>query len=556
MTHANFAYQPTLRQLLNAEALAEAQVSFGENLLDRSVSQVVSTLVLGTRPGSLYVNRPEALSGRSVSDLRELAGIIVISSVDNTVVAHPAAGSADIGSSAPLLHPVVSADAGLKRLINLATEAEVPLIVLPGFGDAGQIADDVRLAFLRLLKLNNTRLHAHLLTIVMEDGLEGLVEEVSNFLNRPVIIETSEFKLLASRNMSATPANQQQSIADEISKVVRQVLRGSERGDERDLIVQAVKVGRRLIAPIVLGESVVGYVSSMVRPNDDMDAIVEYLRPAALAAMVDFHERRKDSSVFAVTHRSLLKDLLSGHVLSAADQERLEQHYGLDLCDGMLVFAVEALNSSFKVIKIDAYLDDKVMLTEVEGTRAVVVPCFSSSERTWQQEAHDLVTKIKEALKSKNAGDAIVKVGAGRLAESSLDLPDSYREARQALIVGSMIHGDGEFVIDYGSLGVKRLLYLMIDHPELERFYQENLAPLEAYDEEWESELVPSLRVYLDHGANLNSAARALFIHRHTLRYRLEQIAEILKVDIDSQEVLLNLQISYQIRDMKGGGRK
>jgi purine catabolism regulator len=93
----------------------------------------------------------------------------------------------------------------------------------------------------------------------------------------------------------------------------------------------------------------------------------------------------------------------------------------------------------------------------------------------------------------------------------------------------------------------------MIDHPELERFYEENLAPLERYDQEYESELVSSLRVYLAQGANLNSAARALFVHRHTLRYRLEQIAEILKADIDSQEILLNLQIAFLIKDMKFG---
>ena len=68
--------------------------------------------------------------------------------------------------------------------------------------------------------------------------------------------------------------------------------------------------------------------------------------------------------------------------------------------------------------------------------------------------------------------------------------------------------------------------------------------------------LVDSLRVYLEHGANLNSTARGLFIHRHTLRYRLEQIADILKVDIDSQEVLLNLQVAFLIRDMKVGLKK
>jgi DNA-binding PucR family transcriptional regulator len=119
-----------------------------------------------------------------------------------------------------------------------------------------------------------------------------------------------------------------------------------------------------------------------------------------------------------------------------------------------------------------------------------------------------------------------------------------------------MMHGEGEFQIHYGELGLKRLLYLVIDHPEADRFYKETLALLEAYDEEWESELVDTLKVYLAEGANLNSAARALFIHRHTLRYRLEQIADILKVDIDSQEVLLNLNIAFLIREMKGQSEK
>jgi len=117
-----------------------------------------------------------------------------------------------------------------------------------------------------------------------------------------------------------------------------------------------------------------------------------------------------------------------------------------------------------------------------------------------------------------------------------------------------MIHKEREFSIGYGELGVKRLLYLIIDHPEVDRFYKEALSPLEAYDEEWETDLLDSLRVYVNEGANLNSTARALFIHRHTLRYRLEQIADILKVDIDSQEVLLNLQIAFLIRDMTHQG--
>lgn len=158
---------------------------------------------------------------------------------------------------------------------------------------------------------------------------------------------------------------------------------------------------------------------------------------------------------------------------------------------------------------------------------------------------------MKEYLR-KDCAELTLQLGAGRVVENALELADAYREARQALIIGSMMKGDSEFLIGYGDLGVRRLLYLMIDHAEFDRFCEEILQPLEEYDAEWETELVPTISVYLKHGANLNSAARALFIHRHTLRYRLEQIAEILKVDIDSQDVLLNLQIALLIKDMKG----
>ena len=190
---------------------------------------------------------------------------------------------------------------------------------------------------------------------------------------------------------------------------------------------------------------------------------------------------------------------------------------------------------------------------DVDGIRAFVLPQSERDKTTWIEAAEGLVA----VLKDKNP-HLHVKLGASREVATMLELSDAFREARQTLLIGSMMANDqnDEFMLCYRDLGVKRLLYLVLDHPELDRFLQETLEPLEAYDEEWESELVDTLRGYLEQGANLNSTARALFIHRHTLRYRLEQIADILKVDIDSQIVLLNLQIAFLIRDMRGDSRK
>ena len=417
----------------------------------------------------------------------------------------------------------------------------------------GQVADDVRLAYLREIKQATSRLHASLLSLLLDEGLEALVEEFSNRLNRPVAIESADFKVLASRNMGVTPANQQRTVSEEVQSVMKRLTarlsQNKSATEDEQFSMAPVKIGRRLALPILLTGVVVGYISVMVRPNDDIDMIAEHMQAAALAVMVEFSQRRKDGSIFSVTQKTLLKDLLSGHGLSAADQERLERHYRFDLCDGILVFALQ-IPGAVSVPK-GGWPEEGFITTEVEGTRVYCLPYSAKAARTWQEEASTLVANLKAAVIA-GGSEMKLQLGAARMVETLLELPEAYREARQALIIGSMTKGDEEFSIGYGDLGVKRLLYLMIDHPEFDRFYEETLEPLEAYDVEWESELLPSLRVYLEHGANLNSAARALFIHRHTLRYRLEQIAEILKVDIDSQEVLLNLQIAFLIGDMKG----
>ncbi len=560
MVHSQFAYQPTLRQLLSSEAFAEAQVLCAGDKIDTAVTQVISNLTSPFRSGSLLVNKIEAFEGKELKNVTDLSSVVVIKPLSDGAIP-PARLSRGQGGAEPVaklvaaaLVPVPNYEAALKQLLKVCQEVDVPLISLPGFGDPAQIADEVRFTFLRQLKLNSTRLHSLLMNLVVEEGLEGLVEEVSNQLNRPLSIESAQFSLLASKNMGGTPASQQRSMADEVFKTVRKLLKGADSNDGRNWIIPTLKVGRRLVAPVMLGENIVGYISSMVRPNDDMEAIAELLRPAALAAMIEFHQNRQSGPMFAATQKNLLKDLLLGSSLTASDQERLEQHYGYDMADGILVFAASALNAQGQPLALDGLPETSGIMTEIEGTATVVMPYLTKSGKTWQQVAESLKKELKELVSKKPGGaDAQIQIGAGRMAVTALDLADSYREARQALIVGSMMHGDKEFSMGYGDLGVKRLLYLMIDHPELERFCEEIIEPLESYDEEWESELVPSLRIYLAEGANLNSAARALFIHRHTLRYRLEQIAEILKVDIDSQEVLLNLQIAFQIRDMMSG---
>jgi DNA-binding PucR family transcriptional regulator len=52
-----------------------------------------------------------------------------------------------------------------------------------------------------------------------------------------------------------------------------------------------------------------------------------------------------------------------------------------------------------------------------------------------------------------------------------------------------------------------------------------------AYDDRYGTELVATLRAYLDADCNMNATAAAIFAHRHTVAYRLERIRELTDLD-------------------------
>lgn len=561
MDKLGYSIQPTVEELLACGVFAEAQLLVGKEYLERPVSLVVDNVYQQIKPGALLAIPPQNLSELNLS---ELSAVVFIQELPPASAEEKSLkgefSKENAGRTATTIIKGSEADQSgtrmskkasdtnlqeleIKRAALLCQENEIPLLIIPPMENVHVIQEEIRHVFLTEVKRKQGVLFSALLSSVVDFGLAKLVNDLSDMLDRPVVIESADFKVLSGKNMGSTPDSQRQNLLDEISAAFGKI-------DEKDLsslIISPIKLGRRLAVPVILQKQVVGYLSCAHRSRDDIDYIGEYLQAAALASMVDFSQRRRELYLTMATERGLLKDLLSGRSLSSSEAGRLEQHFGFDRCDGIVVLAFEIKEGELKEEKF--WPNSPYVLGDVEGTRVLV---FSFQDKP-NQSFNDVCVQAVEFFKNQST-DLKLQVGISRKKPNILELADAYREARQSLIIGSMLEKDKEFVLDYARLGVKRLLYLAIDHPEIDLFLEENLAPLEAYDLEWETDLVPTLRVYLEHGANLNSAARALFIHRHTLRYRLEQIADILNMDIESQEVLLNLQIAFLIRDLKGTG--
>jgi sugar diacid utilization regulator len=128
---------------------------------------------------------------------------------------------------------------------------------------------------------------------------------------------------------------------------------------------------------------------------------------------------------------------------------------------------------------------------------------------------------------------------------AALDAADLYRAGQEALLAANVAEaapgGEGAepaAVLAFEDTGAYRLLLpaMSEDPGELRRFYDETIAPLVAYDEQYETDLVATLETFLDNDGNVAKTAGGLFTHRHTIRYRLERVRELTGHDVNSTD--------------------
>jgi PucR family transcriptional regulator, purine catabolism regulatory protein len=128
-----------------------------------------------------------------------------------------------------------------------------------------------------------------------------------------------------------------------------------------------------------------------------------------------------------------------------------------------------------------------------------------------------------------------ITVGHSRHA---MDPTDLHRSGAEALLAVNVAEARGLESLSFEETGAYRLLLpaMSEDPAELQRFHEETVAPLVAYDEEYQTELVRTLDSFLDADGNVARTAEKLFTHRHTIRYRLDRVRELSGLDVSSSD--------------------
>lgn len=91
-------------------------------------------------------------------------------------------------------------------------------------------------------------------------------------------------------------------------------------------------------------------------------------------------------------------------------------------------------------------------------------------------------------------------------------------------------------------MGTERLLRELASGSALEPFHA-LVEPLEEHDRERRSDLIRTLLVYFDAGANTSEAADRLFLHRNSMLYRLTRVEKLTGLDLKDPKARLALQL-------------
>jgi purine catabolism regulator len=166
---------------------------------------------------------------------------------------------------------------------------------------------------------------------------------------------------------------------------------------------------------------------------------------------------------------------------------------------------------------------------------------------------------LAERLVRRVGGDlrAPVRGGAGR-AMAGHEARRTFHEARCALEARALAqnghraeeNGGGAALATYRDLGSFQLLLALQEDDALRLFCDSILGPIEQCEGAYGGELMRSLEAFIEENGQWERAARRLYCHRHTLRYRIRKVEELTGRDLSCARDRIEFWLALRGREL------
>jgi PucR family transcriptional regulator, purine catabolism regulatory protein len=383
--------------------------------------------------------------------------------------------------------------------------------------------------------------HERLERIVLsEQGLAGVAAALSGLIGGPALVFDGRGEELASSGAEAP-------VVAELGSELRERTRAGAR---RGFAPGGELEGRALALPVARAGGDDGAPQAWLVAAKGNGSLSEFDRltlhqAVTIVALELLRKRMADD-----TERRLAGDVLSALVsgeLAGADLARRLEPFGLAEQAGMVVFAPPRQVKTAVEDALARAVRDEAAAGLVAGTGrfscALLAPPKGSDE-----ELFALAERVR--LRVMRDAGAELTAGAGRAAPAG-DARRTFHEARCALEARELTgNGAPGPVATYHDLGSFQLLLSLQDDEALRLFCDSILAPIEDGEGAYGGELMRSLEAFIECNGQWERAARQLYCHRHTLRYRIRRVEELTGRSLDSARDRIDFWLALRGREL------
>ncbi|MER7962766.1 PucR family transcriptional regulator [Streptomyces ardesiacus] len=202
----------------------------------------------------------------------------------------------------------------------------------------------------------------------------------------------------------------------------------------------------------------------------------------------------------------------------------------------------DALGTLTEVVESAAAHAGEAVLVVPEGERLVMLATDRGAAVAACAEYASALEAARPASDSLAGGDEESLVVGLSAPSGPIAASAAYKQAEQAL---SVARRRGRVCVEHEHLAAGSLVPLLADDA-VRAFADGLLRALRDHDATGRGDLVASLRAWLSRHGQWDAAAADLGVHRHTLRYRMRRVEEILGRSLDDPDVRMELWLALK----------
>jgi PucR family transcriptional regulator, proline-responsive transcriptional activator len=377
------------------------------------------------------------------------------------------------------------------------------------------------------------------------NDLDAVIDLLSFELERPVIVESADYTLLAYNSHYIhhfDDANQQTIFTKKwtlpiYERFIEAGIVNKLKTYERPFTVLAmpeIGLNTRIVVSAKHKERVMGYVwiQEMEQPLSASDVNFLYEISFHIGRLI--YDIQKSKLKQEEKEDRFYQNIFNNLYKRSSDLEWGAKEFGVVLPNYFAVAAVELpqqdeqlLYDLQQVAQTTLQLEDKLHHVLIKDDTLLIVHGGKKADAPIEALAREVIQRIRDYAKDKGA---CILSGVGSVYSDSIAMLTSAAQAREVIQAMKLTHRP--VPLYYKDLYIYRYLQAISDKNKELDYESEDLKKIQKLDPNDKKELLKTLELYLLHNCKIKPTAAALFVHPNTVNYRINQINEALQLDM------------------------